>query len=44
MKENLAKQMMSVELSKSPQEFTDLVRRETQTWADFLREAKIRIE
>ena len=41
MKEDLAKQMMSVELSKSPQEFTDLVRRETQTWADFLREAKI---
>jgi tripartite-type tricarboxylate transporter receptor subunit TctC len=44
MKENLAKQMMSVELSKSPQEFTDLVRRETQAWADFLREAKIKIE
>ena len=44
MKEGLAKQMMSVELSKSPQAFTELVRRETQTWGDFLREAKIKIE
>jgi tripartite-type tricarboxylate transporter receptor subunit TctC len=44
MKESLAKQMMSVELSKSPQDFTELVSRETQTWAQFLREAKIKIE
>ena len=44
MKESLARQMMSVALSASPQEFTELVRRETQTWAQFLREAKIRIE
>jgi tripartite-type tricarboxylate transporter receptor subunit TctC len=44
LKESLAKQMMSVELSKSPQEFTDLVRKETQSWGDFLREAKIKIE
>ena len=44
MKESLAKQMMSVELSKSPQEFTELVRRETQSWGDFLREAKITLE
>jgi tripartite-type tricarboxylate transporter receptor subunit TctC len=43
-KESLGKQMMSVELSKSPQEFTDLVRKETQSWGDFLREAKIKIE
>ena len=43
-KEALAKQMMSVEVSKSPQEFTDLVRRETQAWAEFLREARIRID
>ena len=44
-KEGLAtKQMMSVELSRSPQEFTDLVRKETQSWGDFLREAKIKIE
>ena len=44
MKEDLAKKMMSVELSKSPQEFTELVRKETQNWGDFLREAKIKIE
>jgi len=44
MKESLAKQMMTVELSKSPQEFTELVRKETQGWGDFLREAKIKIE
>jgi tripartite-type tricarboxylate transporter receptor subunit TctC len=43
-KEALAKQMMSVEVSKSPQEFTELVRRETQAWAEFLREARIRID
>jgi tripartite-type tricarboxylate transporter receptor subunit TctC len=43
-KESLGKQMMTVEVSKSPQEFTDLVRRETQGWGDFLREARIRIE
>jgi tripartite-type tricarboxylate transporter receptor subunit TctC len=44
MKESLAKQMMSVELSRSPQDFNDLVRRETGNWGDFLREAKIKIE
>jgi len=44
MKANLGKQMMTVELSKSPQEFTELVRKETQGWGDFLREAKIKIE
>ncbi|HEY6241514.1 MAG TPA: tripartite tricarboxylate transporter substrate binding protein [Burkholderiales bacterium] len=44
LKDSLGKQMMSVELSKSPQEFTDLVRKETQGWGDFLREAKIKIE
>ena len=43
-KETLGKQMMSVEVSKSPQEFTDLVRRETQGWGEFLREAKIKID
>jgi len=43
-KEALAKQMMSVEVSKSPQEFTDLVRRETLGWGEFLREARIKIE
>jgi tripartite-type tricarboxylate transporter receptor subunit TctC len=44
MKASLGKQMMTVELSKSPQEFTELVRKETQGWGDFLREAKIKIE
>jgi tripartite-type tricarboxylate transporter receptor subunit TctC len=44
MKDNLGKQMMAVELSKSPQEFTELVKKETQGWGDFLREAKIKIE
>ena len=43
-KEGLAKQMMSVEMSQSPQEFADLVRRETAAWGEFLREARIRID
>jgi tripartite-type tricarboxylate transporter receptor subunit TctC len=43
-KENLARQMMSVELSQSPQEFTELVRRETQAWGDFLRGARIKLD
>ena len=43
-KEGLAKQMMAVEVSRSPQEFTDQVRRETQSWGDFVREAKIKVE
>ena len=44
MKESLGRQMMSVELSGSPQEFTELVRRETQSWGDFLRTANIKID
>jgi tripartite-type tricarboxylate transporter receptor subunit TctC len=44
MKEQLGKQMLSVTLSASPQAFNELVRRETQAWGDFLREARIRIE
>jgi tripartite-type tricarboxylate transporter receptor subunit TctC len=44
MKASLGKQMMTVEFSKSPQEFTELVKKETQGWGDFLREAKIKIE
>jgi tripartite-type tricarboxylate transporter receptor subunit TctC len=43
-KDGLAKQMMSVEVSKSPQEFTDLVRKETAAWGDFLRSARIQID
>jgi tripartite-type tricarboxylate transporter receptor subunit TctC len=44
LKDSLAKQMMTVELSKSPQEFTELVRKETQEWGEFLRTARIKIE
>jgi tripartite-type tricarboxylate transporter receptor subunit TctC len=44
LRETLGKQMMSVELSKSPEEFTDLVRKETRNWGNFLREARIKIE
>jgi tripartite-type tricarboxylate transporter receptor subunit TctC len=43
MKENLAKQMLTVTLAP-PQEFTEFVRKETQGWGEFLREAKIKIE
>jgi len=43
-KDGLAKQMMSVEVSRSPQEFTDLVRRETAAWGDFLRSTRIQID
>src|SRR4051812_1961820 len=34
MRESLAKQMMTVELSGSPQEFTELVRKETLGWGE----------
>jgi tripartite-type tricarboxylate transporter receptor subunit TctC len=43
-KEGLAKQMQTVTLSSSPQEFTELVRKETQGWGEFLREANIKVE
>jgi tripartite-type tricarboxylate transporter receptor subunit TctC len=43
-KEGLAKQMMSVAVSRSPEDFSELVRKETQAWGDFLREAKIKID
>lgn len=43
-KESLGKQMLNVDLSRSPQEFNEQVRKETQGWGDFLREAKIRVE
>ena len=43
-KEGLAKQMMTVEVSKSPQDFNEEVRRETQAWGEFLRDARIKIE
>jgi tripartite-type tricarboxylate transporter receptor subunit TctC len=43
-REGLAKQMMSVEVSKSPQEFTEQVHRETQAWGEFLRGARIKLD
>jgi len=43
-KDDLGKKMLTVEVSHSPQEFTELVRRETQSWGEFLREAKIKID
>jgi len=44
MKERLAKQMLAVTVSRSPQEFNDLVRKETLGWGEFLREARIKID
>ena len=44
MKELLAQQMMAVAPSKSPQEFTEQVRAETQAWAEVVRDNKIKIE
>jgi tripartite-type tricarboxylate transporter receptor subunit TctC len=44
MKERLAKQMLTVAVSASPQEFDQLVRKETRNWGEFLREAKIKVE
>jgi len=43
-RDGLAKQMMSVAVSKSPQEFTEQVRRETQDWGEFLRGARIKLD
>jgi tripartite-type tricarboxylate transporter receptor subunit TctC len=43
-KASLGQKMMTVEVSPSPAEFTAQVRRETQAWGDFLKEAKIKIE
>jgi tripartite-type tricarboxylate transporter receptor subunit TctC len=44
MKEMLARQLMTVAVSPSPQEFTDQVRAETQSWSEFVRDNKIKIE
>ena len=43
MKAMLAKQLMAVDVSASPQEWTDQVRAETQSWAEFIRENKIKV-
>ena len=44
MKEMLARQLMTVALSGSPQEFTEQVRTETQAWAEVVRDNKVRID
>jgi tripartite-type tricarboxylate transporter receptor subunit TctC len=44
MKEMLARQLMTVSVSPSPQEFTDQVRAETQAWSEFVRDNKVKIE
>jgi tripartite-type tricarboxylate transporter receptor subunit TctC len=44
MKEMLAQQLMTVAVSKSPQEFTDQVRAETQAWSEVVRDNKVRID
>ena len=40
----LARQMLTVTLSKSPQDFTELVQKETRQWGDFIRDNKIKVE
>jgi len=44
MREMLARQLMTVTLSGSPQEFTELVRAETQVWSEVVRDNKVRID
>jgi tripartite-type tricarboxylate transporter receptor subunit TctC len=44
MKAMLAKQLMAVSTSASPQEWTDQVRAETQAWGEFIRENQIKVE
>ena len=43
-KDALATKMLTVAVSPSPDAFNALVRRETQAWGDFVREARIKIE
>jgi tripartite-type tricarboxylate transporter receptor subunit TctC len=43
-KQLLARQMMAVALSRSPQEFTEQVRAETKAWAQVVRDNKVKIE
>ena len=44
MKDMLANQMLSVTLSKSPQDFNELVQKETREWGDFIRDNNIKVE
>jgi tripartite-type tricarboxylate transporter receptor subunit TctC len=36
--------MMTVSLSSSPEDFTQLVRKETVAWAEVVRENKVKID
>jgi len=44
MKSMLARQLMTVNTSASPQEWTEQVRIETQAWGDFIRESQVKVE
>ncbi len=44
MRDMLAKQMLHVNLSKSPKEFTDFVRAETEKWAAVVQENNVKVE
>jgi tripartite-type tricarboxylate transporter receptor subunit TctC len=44
MKAMLARQLMAVNTSASPQEWTEQVRAETQAWGEFIRENRIKVE
>ena len=44
MKAMLARQLMAVNTSASPQEWTEQVRAETQAWGDFIRENQVKVE
>jgi tripartite-type tricarboxylate transporter receptor subunit TctC len=44
MKEMLAQQLMTVAVSRSPQEFTEQVRAETHAWSEVVRDNKVKID
>jgi tripartite-type tricarboxylate transporter receptor subunit TctC len=44
MKADLGKKMLSVTLSGSPEDFQNLVVKETHEWGDFLRQAKLKLQ
>ena len=44
MKADLAKKMLTVTLSQSPEDFQQLVVKETRQWGDFLRQAKLKLQ
>ena len=44
MKDMLARQMLTVTLSKSPQDFTELVQKETREWGEFIRTNNIKVD